>query len=149
MIVSQTAEYALRAMVHLARVPKDTWSTGRDVSQATGIPLPYAAKVLRKMVAANLLLAQKGHHGGFQLAKPPGRIRFADVLDAVEEDLFEKRCAFGWGKCNNKNPCPLHNSVSELKESVSDWARRTTLSDAAKTAQPLPPAQTLRAGGDS
>ncbi len=137
MIVSQTAEYALRAMVHLASLPRDEAATGKDVSEATGIPLPYAAKVLRKLVAAGLLVGRKGHHGGFALARPAGRIRFADVLEAVEEDLFENRCAFGWGKCNARTPCALHASVSDLRESVLAWANRTTLADAARSTDPV------------
>lgn len=130
MIVSQTAEYALRAMVYLASLPREAMATSRDVSKATSIPEPYAAKVLRKMVAAGLLGAQKGHGGGFHLARPPERIRFTDILEAVDERLAEEHCAFGWEKCNAKKPCPLHNAVSELKQSVNEWADRTTLADA-------------------
>ena len=131
MIVSQTAEYALRAMVHLALLPREEAATGKAVSEATGIPLPYAAKVLRMLVEAGLLVGRKGHHGGFALSRPAARIKFADVLAAVDEDLFEKRCAFGWGKCNARTPCALHSSVSDLRESVIAWANRTTLADAA------------------
>lgn len=131
MIVSQTGEYALRAMVYLASLPRDIMATSRDVSRATSIPEPYAAKVLRKMVAAGLLGAQKGHGGGFHLVRSPEKIRFIDILEAIDERLLgDEHCAFGWERCNSKKPCPLHNAVSELKDSVNDWARRTTLATA-------------------
>lgn len=131
MLVSQTAEYALRAMVFLARLPAGAAATSREVSQATSIPPTYAAKVLRRMVAHGLLQGQKGHHGGFQLARAPDRIRFRDILDAVDEQLVSDRCAFGWERCNAKKPCPLHDSVTALKETVVSWAEKTTLAEVA------------------
>jgi Rrf2 family protein len=127
MLLSQTAEYALRAMAFLVNVPDGSPMTARDVARGTAIPEPYAAKVLRRMVQHGLLVGQKGHGGGFQLARPADRIRYIDVFDAVEETLVTDRCAFGSDKCNSKKPCPLHDSVSVLKESAREWARTTTL----------------------
>ncbi len=127
MLLSQTAEYALRAMAFLVNVPDGAPQTARDVSKGTFIPEHYAAKVLRRMVRAGLLVGQKGHGGGFQLAKAPERIRYSDVFEAIDEHLTSERCAFGFDKCNAKKPCLLHDSVSELKEQAHDWARTTTL----------------------
>jgi len=129
MLVSQTAEYALRAMVFLAGLPAGAAATSRQVSKATAIPPTYAAKVLRRMVAHGLLIGQKGHGGGFQLARPAARIRFQDILEAVDENVVTDRCAFGLGRCNTRRPCPLHESASSLRESVLAWARSTTLAD--------------------
>ena len=127
MLLSQTAEYALRAMAHLATVPEGHAVRARDLSEATGIPAPYASKVLRRLVAARLLAAQKGHGGGFKLARPPEQVRFIDVLQAADDSLQPDRCAFGWGRCGARAPCLLHDPMSALKDSVLDWARRTTL----------------------
>jgi Rrf2 family protein len=127
MLLSQTAEYALRAMAFLVNAQEGTRATARDVSQATSIPEPYAAKVLRKMVLDGLLIGQKGHGGGFQLARSAESIRIGDVLQAVDEELISDRCAFGREKCNALMPCPLHDTVSKLKEHVRHWARSTTL----------------------
>jgi Rrf2 family protein len=127
MLLSQTAEYALRAMAFLVNSPGGMPQTARDVSRGTFIPEHYAAKVLRRMVRAGLLVGQKGHGGGFQLARPPERIRYSDVFEAVDEELTSDRCAFGFEKCNARKPCLLHESVSALKEQAREWARTTTL----------------------
>lgn len=127
MLVSQTAEYALRSMAYLVNLPEGTPATSRDVARATGIPENYAAKVLRRMVHHGLLFAQKGHHGGFQLAHPPEKVRFLDVLEAIGEEVISDRCAFGKPSCNAREPCLLHESVSALRAQVSKWAESTTL----------------------
>jgi len=130
-------------MAFLVNVPSRTPMTARDVARGTSIPEPYAAKVLRRMVQHGLLVGQKGHGGGFQLARPAEKIRYLDVLDAVEENLVTDMCAFGWEKCNSRKPCLLHNSVSMLKESAREWARNTTLASLRRgsdeiVASPLP-----------
>ena len=137
MLVSQTAEYALRAMAWLSLLPEGASATCHDVSKATGIPENYAAKVLRRMVGAGLLEAQKGHHGGFHLARAPGQIRFLDIFDAVEEDVVGDRCAFGRARCNSKNPCPLHESALAVRTQVAAWAESTTLASLPVTAFPV------------
>ena len=118
MLFSQTAEYALRAMAHLALLPAGSPVRSRDLSAATGIPSDYVSKVMRRMVRAGLLLSQKGHGGGFRLARPLGEIRFLDVLLAADERIDPRRCAFGWGACGEDEPCPLHASFSEDRKSV-------------------------------
>ena len=129
MILPQTAEYALRAMACLAALPPGEGLRNRDLAAAAHIPSAYLSKILRRLVRDGLLRSHKGHHGGFQLARPAAEITFADVLAAAEVDLHGERCAFGWEKCNSEAPCPLHPSYSELKRELSTWALRTSLAD--------------------
>jgi Rrf2 family iron-sulfur cluster assembly transcriptional regulator len=128
-LLAQTPEYALRAMAQLAAVPRGEAVTARALSELTFIPPHYVSKVMRRLVRKGLLKAEKGHGGGFRLARAPARIRLADVLDAVDGRLDERRCAFGWGSCDARRPCPLHHAHTALNARVGRWARDTTLED--------------------
>ena len=128
--LSQTAEYALRAMAALSR-PDAGAMRAIDLSRATSVPSHYLSKVLRRLVEAQLLVSQKGHGGGFVLARPAAEIHFADVLDAVDQAPASGRCAFGWGSCDARNPCPLHPAWSRLNEALISWASGPTLADVA------------------
>jgi Rrf2 family protein len=132
MVLSQTAQYALRAMAWLATVPSDEPMRVKDLSIATGIPSHYLSKVMRRLVLAGLLTSQKGQGGGFLLSKPPEEIPFIDILAAVDAYSTAGHCAFGWGKCDEVHPCPLHGSWSRLNERLQSWAEGTTLADIAK-----------------
>ncbi len=141
MLFNQTAEYALRAMAHLALLPPGSSVRAKDLSAATGIPADYVSKVLRRMVREGLLLSQKGHGGGFKLARPPAEVSFADILAATDERLDPTRCAFGQGPCGDHDPCPLHNAFSRLKAAVTTWATSTTLADLGEGRVSLPQVQ--------
>ncbi len=132
MVLSQTAEYALRAMAWLATHPAGEPMRVKDLSEATGIPSHYLSKVMRRLVLADLLVSQKGQGGGFLLAKAPDEIPFIDILIAVDVYPTDGRCAFGWGQCDAAHPCLLHGSWSRLNDQLRSWAEGTTLADIAK-----------------
>jgi Rrf2 family protein len=132
--VSQTSEYAIRAMATIATLPPGNMVRATDLGEATGIPSSYLSKILRRLVLADLLVSQKGKRGGFRLARPAGRIQFIEILNAVDAFPAEGRCAFGWGMCEELKPCPLHAPWRRLKDRVQDWANDTTLAEVAESA---------------
>jgi len=129
MILPQTAEYALRAMACLAALPPGQGMRAVDLSVQASVPAAYLSKILRRLVLGGLLVSRKGHHGGFALARPPRRIRFAEVLAAADAGPHVGRCAFGWEQCDPEAPCPLHPAWSKLQTSFGEWAQSTTLAD--------------------
>lgn len=128
MNLPQTTEYALRALAHIATQPEGTLVRAESVAEETSVPLHYLHKVLRRLAAGGILEAKKGPGGGFSLARDAAKITFEDVFEALDSPLPET-CAFGWGKCDAKNPCPLHGAYSQWKEAMERWSTQTTLAD--------------------
>lgn len=126
---AQIGQYALRIMAVLARETAGKTLRAKDLAPMTGIPPAYVSKVLQRLTEAGLLISQRGHRGGFQLARVPEKIRLVDILSAVGSDPAGQVCAFGWGTCNPDDPCPLHPVWNKLSTGVVDWAESTTLAD--------------------
>ena len=85
MVLSQTGQYALRAMTVLTALGPGATARTRDLAGPARVPGDYLSKILRKLVEARLLVSVKGHHGGFRLARPAGEITLEEVLEAVDE----------------------------------------------------------------
>ena len=137
-LLPQTAEYALRALACLVALPEGEGARSADLAKRSGVPPAYLQKVLRRLVAAGLLESQKGHGGGFRLARRPEAIGFLDVLEATEMYVAPAPCAFADARSDPQRPCPLHPAWSELKETFREWAARMTLADAAHPAPDRP-----------
>lgn len=129
MNLTQTAEYALRAMARLALLESGEAARAADLSETAAIPSHYVSKLMRRLVVAGLVDSRKGHGGGFTLAKPAATIRFVDVLRAVDYQVQPNRCAFGWGDCDPAHACPLHEVWNRMVSSFHKWAEETTLAD--------------------
>jgi Rrf2 family protein len=127
LLLSQTAEYALRVMTVLARQEPGESLLGADLSLETGIPREYLSKILRRLVLAGLLESRKGRGGGFALVSPAAKLTFKDVLTAVDAYPRDDRCAFGWGSCDKSKACPLHASWSRMNAYFLRWAEESTL----------------------
>ena len=129
MLLSQTSEYALRAMAHLAREPEGAWVSGPALAEATRVPAAYVGKVMRQLVVAGLVVGKSGRAGGFRIAQSPGTIRFIDVLEALDAVPDGERCAFGLSRCDPDEPCHLHGNWAQLREFFVAWAKETTFAD--------------------
>ncbi len=134
MHVNQTAQYALRVLMEMAKTPSGTVARAQDLSRTTGVPAAYLSKILRRLAKDGILEARKGHGGGFSLTRRLERIRLMDVLAAVGGALERDQCIFGIGRCDARDPCPLHHSWSGLNDAFHSWSRRTTLRDLQGTA---------------
>jgi Rrf2 family protein len=138
MVISQTAEYAIRGMSAIATLPEGVKIRATDLGRSIGIPAPYLSKILRRLVLAGLLVSQKGQGGGFSLARPAAEIPFIDILTAVDAYPAERRCAFGWGSCDRDSPCPLHPAWSRLNRQLRGWADDANLAEVAGAAKADP-----------
>jgi Rrf2 family transcriptional regulator, iron-sulfur cluster assembly transcription factor len=132
MPLNQTAKYALRAMTILASLSAGDAIAAKELSELTGIPVHYLSKIMRRLVVDKLVIARRGHGGGFALGRAARRISFADILRAADSGLEPEACAFGWGKCDPENHCPLHMTYRRLQDSVHEWMENTNLSQVEK-----------------
>lgn len=127
MPLSQTAKYALRAMATLASLPPGEAIPAKSLSGFTGIPVHYLSKIMRRLVVAKLVVARKGHGGGFALGRPARKITFAQIFAAEGGLLDSGTCAYGWGQCDPDNYCPLHSTYSTLRNALDKWLNETNL----------------------
>ncbi|MFC1688190.1 RrF2 family transcriptional regulator [Pseudomonadota bacterium] len=129
MYLSRPAEYALRAMSHLARIESAGRVRTQDLAKAVDVPPSFLSKIMRKLTESGILDAQKGHNGGFLLARPASEVRFIDILRAVDFEPDTQHCLFGLGNCDARHPCPLHDEWGALKAEIDHWARSHSLAE--------------------
>ncbi|MEZ4537577.1 MAG: Rrf2 family transcriptional regulator [Cyanobacteriota/Melainabacteria group bacterium] len=82
-MISQTAEYALRAMVFLA-MNQDNAQVTERIAGGTKVPASYLSKVLQSLSRAGLVKSQRGLGGGFSLAKAPESTTILEIINAVD-----------------------------------------------------------------
>jgi Rrf2 family protein len=126
-VLSQTAQYALRATVYLTeqsprvvRLP--------EIAAAVGAPANYLSKILGKLARAGILRSTRGPAGGFRVASDQERVSLASVV-AVFATTARRRCVLGRGVCNSRAACRAHERWSPIADSMSSFLRDTTVAD--------------------
>lgn len=130
-MLSQTIEYALRAMIHLAALEPDKAVNSETIAAKTKVPQGYLSKILRDLVVADLITSQRGPNGGFSLSRPASAITMLDVVNAVDRIQRIEKCPLG-------NPahvelCPLHRRMDDAVALIEREFARTTLNEVLET----------------
>jgi Rrf2 family protein len=98
MKLTKRGEYALRAMMALARSPGFSMTTNQ-ISVAQEIPKKFLEQILLSLKAAQLVISRAGPKGGYELVKAPSEIAVGSILQAVEEPIsqsvYEPTKSFG------------------------------------------------------
>ncbi len=126
-MISQTAEYALRAIVHLAN-SAGAAQTAQQIATGTKVPLPYLSKVLQGLARAGLIHSQRGLHGGFSLLKGAEAITVYEVVQAVDPVLRITTCPLGIAT-HGTHLCPLHRRLDDAIALVEKSFRDSTIAD--------------------
>ena len=126
-MISQTAEYALRAVTHLAAHEAGDPPTTGQISEATQVPSHYLAKVLRSLSRAGLVRSQRGPGGGHKLQRDPEVITVLEVVNAVDPLSRIETCPLGLK--HHRNLCPLHRRLDSALALVEAAFDETTIAE--------------------
>ena len=120
-MISQTVEYALRAIVTIAQHDGQS-VTARQISTITQVPAPYLSKLMQGLVRANLVHSQRGPNGGFSLQKSSDQLTIWEVVQAVEPFKRIHECPLGIDT-HGGTLCPLHQRLDNAMALVEESFR--------------------------
>jgi Rrf2 family protein len=127
-MISQTAEYALRAVVCLGTAPDHRPLTAQVIAGKTLVPAGYLSKVLQGLGRAGLVESQRGLRGGFVLARGLDEISVLDVVNAVDPIKRIRHCPLNL-VTHGTRLCPLHRRLDEAIAQVEALFKGTTIAE--------------------
>lgn len=126
-MLSQTTEYALRAMACLAYAPGELTPTP-VLAKQTRVPSNYLAKVLQSLSQASLIQGRRGVGGGYKLSRPAVEITMMDVVDAIDPVSRIERCPLGLPN-HGTSLCALHRAIDRASALLIETFEGVTLAD--------------------
>ncbi len=130
-MISQTAEYALRAVVCLADRGGKPMVTP-EIAAVTRAPAGYLSKVLQMLGRGGIVRSQRGLHGGFVLARPAADLTVLEVINAVDPVKRIHTCPLGL-QVHGERLCPLHRRLDEVaahtEAALGEFSIRDLLSE--------------------
>ena len=135
-MISQTAEYALRAMVYLADQAGQPRTTAQ-IAEYTQVPASYLAKVMQGLSRARLVTSQRGLNGGFHLNRPPEQLTVLEIVNAVDPIRRFHECPLGLP--SHTQLCPLHDRLDSAAAMVEKSFADTTVAQLLDVPRPRKP----------
>jgi Rrf2 family protein len=127
-MLSKTCEYALRAMIYVARRSKNGDMVNiREIAEQIGSPELFIGKILQGLSKQGFLQSSKGRKGGFFIDDSKAAVSLADIILAIDGDKIFTGCGVGLDYCSEKKPCPIHKEYKKVRDGFYDIYKNATL----------------------
>jgi Rrf2 family protein len=126
-------EYGLRCLVQVAQHRGSEPLSIHAVAEREGLSPEYAAKLMRALRQAGLVVSTRGAAGGYRLARPPEQITAWQVIEVLGGSLFpEEFCEAHPGQrrdCVHTTSCSIRGLWRSVESAVRGVLERVTVAD--------------------
>lgn len=130
MKISTRGRYSLRMMIDLAIHYSDGYIALKDISARQDISKKYLEQIIPFLNRGKLLVSNKGHLGGYQLAKSPSEITVREILECAEGSLTPVNCMDNspnvCSRCDECLTLPIYQGLYEV---ITKYLDNITLYD--------------------
>lgn len=129
MQITRQADYAVRAVLHLARMGNSERAATSTVAKEQNIPPSFLAKIISQLSIAGLLHTSRGARGGVTLARDPKDITLLEVVEAIDGPIQLNECVGSDGGCNFDENCPIKPVWCDAQEELVNRLKGTNFAD--------------------
>ncbi|MDZ7265018.1 MAG: Rrf2 family transcriptional regulator [candidate division KSB1 bacterium] len=129
MLFSHACQYAMQAVLYLARQQSDSYVSIKEIAEKNNISFHFLVKILQKLTQQGILISYKGPKGGVSLAKPADQITPLEIVDAIDGLSFCNMCILGMPGCDEHHPCDLHHKWSRIREEIYEMLSEKSIAE--------------------
>ncbi len=133
MRLTTRSEYALLALIHLARQPKGEYVSVPSIAESRDIPAKFLEQILLTLKRARYVRSQRGQRGGYTLARAPREITVAEVIRLFDGALAptESVSRYFYEPTPVERERKLLRVFREIRDHVARKLESTTIADVA------------------
>ena len=129
MQITRQADYALRAMIYLARREPNRRAPTSQIAEEQHIPPSFLAKIISQLSIAGLIHTSRGARGGVSMARTPAEISILEVVEAIDGPIALNECTEDPSACPFGDDCPLRPLWCDTQAELVDRLRKTTFAN--------------------
>ncbi|MBI2964198.1 MAG: Rrf2 family transcriptional regulator [Deltaproteobacteria bacterium] len=131
MRISHRCEYALRALLELAKSSQEGPVRIEDIARRQTIPKKFLANLLVQLKRGRFVQSKKGPEGGYYLARSARQIMVGDVVRFIEGPLGPIQCVnrTTGERCEIGTRCGFLPLWKRVRDAVAEIVDRTTIAD--------------------
>ncbi len=134
--ISKLTDYSTLVMAQMAREPARMFSAA-CLAEAVELPPSTVRKLLKILTRQGLLRSSRGQQGGYQLARLPGDISLAEIIEAIEGPLGLTECCRPSGNCQLEPQCRIRHQWRGVNRLLYGVLQRVSLIELSENRHPL------------
>jgi len=145
MRVSAKSDYALRALIEIARRNGDDPVSAEVIGRLQDIPHGFLQSILADLRRAGVVMSQRGQAGGWRMGRPATSVSVADVIRAVDGPLVSVYGLRPEAVSYNAGAEGLQKVWIAARSSLREVFESVSIQDLADGALPAPVQRRIRA----
>ncbi len=126
--LSKLTDYAIVIMAYLAQHP-GLAINAKTIAEHTGIALPTASKLLKRLSHDQLLFANRGVKGGYQLALLATDISLGQLIQTLEGQIALTECNHTALQCTLERQCTIRDNWRKIGNFIQNTLMHISLAD--------------------
>ncbi len=132
MEISTKLRYGARVLAELGLAYPDKTVPAGELAELQGVSVKYLEHILSSLKAAGIIIAERGMHGGYRLARSPENVTLEQVFYALEGSPAPVKCVDNRDLCPKSDTCPARPTWVELNNAIVGVLNSTTIADLAQ-----------------
>ena len=126
MQITRQADYAVRAVLYLAKIGRERRAATSQIAHEQQIPPSFLAKIVSQLSVAGLLQTSRGARGGVSLARSPEDISILEVVEAIDGPILLNECVSNQGICTFGDTCAMRPLWCDTQAELVNRLKATT-----------------------
>lgn len=124
-------DYGLQLVVALAKLKKGEVLSLRKFSDASRISFLFLQRIVKKLREANLVVSNKGAHGGYFLKRPADRLSLREVIEAIDGECAVINCLSVDENCRcaKEKTCGARKFFTKVNDCMVDCMEKMLVND--------------------
>ncbi len=131
MQITRQADYAIRAVMHLAALGQGGRAPTSQIAVEQKIPSSFLAKIVSRLSISGIVQTSRGARGGVSLARRPEKISLLEVIEVIDGPISLNECVSSPDCCPFSDSCPVHKIFCEAQSELVRKLKSTTFTSLA------------------
>lgn len=131
MKLTTKSEYSLLALIYLAREERDSFVKIETICKEHTISKKYLEQLLTLLIRRGFIVAKRGAHGGYALAKPANKITIASIIRLMDGALAptESVSTFFFAHTPLEKEKKILKVMKSIRDDIARRLEKLTLAD--------------------
>lgn len=132
--INRKIEYALIALKHMSHKSPGQLTSAKELCDIYHTPFDPMSRVLQIMSQHEILRAEQGAHGGYQILKDLSRVSVGQLSDMIIGPIQIANCFHGdYSHCTMTHSCSVIGPMLNLNEQISQLFHNLKIVDLIET----------------
>ena len=118
--INRKLEYALIALRHMSAKAPGQLTSAKEICDIYRTPFDPTSRVLQIMAQHEIVRAEQGAHGGYQILKDLSKVTLQDLTQMIEGPIQIVNCFHGnYSHCDITSSCNVISPMLNLNERIA------------------------------